>query len=167
MLWNVCKNLSHFKRSSLKDKVPIVAAQLKYFPTLRGVGWQAGLSEPHRNGLTPRWWLCSAPVPLCPRSEPLSSCRPPECCAWQTLPRWCSYSLGWTHSAWIERAGCSSLRPSPQLTRLWRERARERGKRGKDETSEFVYCTCDGRGRGWAICINRSNKCWYCIKQCL
>lgn len=73
-------------------------------------------------GLTLRWWLCSAPVPLYPKSEPLSSCHPPECCEWRTPPRLCFCSRGWTHFVWTERAGCSSQHQSLQLTQLRREK---------------------------------------------
>ena len=119
--------------SGLQDRVSIVTALLNYTPPQRGVEWQAQLSAPHTDGLTQRWWLCSAPVLPYPRSEPLSSCRPPECCVWRTPPRWCSCSRGWTRSVWIGRAGCSSLRLSRRLTRLWGER--------------------EGDRQGWDVCV--------------
>lgn len=68
--------------------------------------------------LTLRWWLCSAPAQLCPRFEPLSFCRPPECFGWRIPPRWCSCSQGWTHFLWNGTAGYFSLLQSLRLVQL-------------------------------------------------
>lgn len=68
--------------------------------------------------LTLMWWPCISPVQPYPRSGPWCSCPPHEYCVWQTPPRWCSCSPGWTHSEWNGTTGCSSPHQSLQWVPL-------------------------------------------------
>lgn len=76
--------------------------------------------------LTLMWWPCISPVQPYPRSGPWRSCPPHEYCVWQTPPRWCSCSPGWTHCGWSERAGYSCPHPSRRSEPLRMKRTRVR-----------------------------------------